>query len=102
MREALCATPEPHSLANIIPPLLAPLACLTWQTDFQRYFIANTKVLDFRANTNNYTCRLMAKRKWLLHDNVAITVVPVVVKIRAAEACGAYADLEVCWAWGKD
>ena len=46
VREALRATSKPHTLANVVPSLLAPLARLAWQTDFQRYFISNTEVLN--------------------------------------------------------
>ena len=44
----------------------------------------------------------MAKREWFLYEDIAITIVPVVVKIRTAEARGSNADLEVCRAGRED
>lgn len=81
MRKALCATPESHSLANVVSPLLAPLALLARLADLKRYFVTNIEVLDLGADTNNNTGRLVAEREWLLHDDVAVAVVSVVVQV---------------------
>ena len=81
MREALRTTPKSHGLANVVSPLLAPLALLARLTDFKRDFVTNIEVLDLGANTNNDTGRLVAEREGLLHDDVAIAVVSVVVQV---------------------
>lgn len=41
----------------------------------------------------------MAEGQWFAHDDVAITVVVVVVEIGAAETCGADRDLELVGGW---
>lgn len=81
VRKALRTTPKPHGLANIVSPLLTPFALLARLTDFKRYFVTNTEVLDLGTNTNNNTGRLVAEREWLLHDDVAVAVVSVVVQV---------------------
>jgi hypothetical protein len=44
MRKRLCTASEPHSLADIVPPLFTPVACLAWQSNFQRDFVPNLEV----------------------------------------------------------
>jgi hypothetical protein len=44
--ERLGTAPEPHALANIVPPLLAPVALLARQANFKRDLVADAEILD--------------------------------------------------------
>jgi hypothetical protein len=81
VRERLGTTPEPHALADIVSPLLTPIALLARQADFQRDLVADAETLDIRADADDNTGRLVAQRQRLLHQDVAIAVVAVVVQV---------------------
>ena len=44
VRERLGAAPESHALADIVPPLLAPIALLARQANFQRDLVADAEI----------------------------------------------------------
>lgn len=79
--ETLRATSEPHTLADVVPPLFASLADFARLSDFQCHLVTNTEVLHIRAYANNHTCRFVAERERFLYDYVAVTVVLVVMEI---------------------
>ena len=72
MRHALCATPEPHLLAQIVTAASADGAVSARDTNFQRNAVAHLKAGHPRANGHNDTGRLVAERERHASTEVAI------------------------------
>lgn len=72
MRNAFCATPKPHFLAQIVAPFSANRALSTWNTDFQRNPIANREAIYVRPDANYYAGRFMTKRQRCASTKVSV------------------------------
>jgi hypothetical protein len=99
MGHALCATPESHLLAEIIPTFPADSALPTWDSHFECDSITNMKAIDLRSNAHYYAGRFMPKRQWCAGAKVSIGKFLVVADIRSANASRLYLDLKLPDVW---
>lgn len=102
MRERLGRAAEAHTLADVVPALLAERAVLTGQTDFERDAVADPQMAHLRANTGHDAGRLVAQRHGLAHEDVAVAVVREVVQVGAAEAGRLHGDLDFGGGRGRE
>jgi len=85
MRECFCAASKLHFFADVVPPLLTSVALFARLPYFEGYFISRRKFLDHGSDGDDDACGLMAKRHRLANDDVAVTVVPIVMQVRTTE-----------------
>jgi hypothetical protein len=102
MRERPGGAAKVHILADVIPPLGASGTPAAREADFQSHTVANFEAVfrDFLSHRLHHTCRLVAQRKRLSDENVTISIVAVVMQVRAAEASSSNGDLELVRARG--
>lgn len=97
MRPAPRRTPEPHLPADVVSSLLAAIALVAGDADFQCHAISGLEVdsRDGGANAHDHAGGFMAEGQGLLDGDVADAEVPVVVEVGAADGGGADFDLEL-------
>lgn len=97
--EALCAAPEAHFLAEVVPPFPADSALAARDADLEGYAIAEGKAAHVRTDGNDHTRGLMAERQRLARAQVAIGKLLEVGYIGATYARGMYGDLKLPGSW---
>lgn len=95
MGKALCAAPESHLLAQVIPPFSANVALPTRYTDLKGHTITNSEAAHLRADGNDCARGLMTKGQRLACAEVAVGKLLEIGNIGATDASGPYCYLEL-------
>jgi hypothetical protein len=72
VRDALRAASEAHLLAEIVPSFPADVALQTRNADLECHPVSKSEAIDPRADGNNLSRRLMAKRQWVAGTKITI------------------------------
>lgn len=98
MWEGSCATAKSHLLADIVIPIEAHLALITWYSSLYSHSVSHFKPvfeLDPGADGHHQAGAFMALREWLLDLDVSVAEVCVIVKIGPAQGCRFHRNLNL-------
>lgn len=98
MRNTLCATPEPHLLAEVIPAFPADGTLTTWEADLEGNPVADAETVHLGTKGHHRTRRFMAQGQGGTCTKVAVGELLVVGDVGAADARRLDTDLELAGA----
>jgi hypothetical protein len=87
------AAPEPHALAEVIPPLEADSALAARDADLERHAVADLEARDLGPDGDNHAARFVPERERHSGTEIAIGEFLVVGDIRTADAGGLDSNL---------